>query len=110
MPGRTIQLWNITLICLLTLGFLAQTTVEYSRGWIVLFYITTLAGLIALRYFIVRITAVARAAGVISAQRIFLIGTGSSINAFINRYEPWTLRHQHRRLPLYYPGRCHGVS
>ncbi len=87
--GRTIQLWNVTLICLLTLGFLAQTTVEYSRAWIVLFYVATLGGLIALRFFIVRITAMARAAGMISAQRIFLIGTGSSVNAFVNRYEPW---------------------
>src|SRR4029077_15003064 len=32
----------------------------------------------------------ARAPGLISAQRIFLIGSGSSVNAFVNRYEPWT--------------------
>jgi Undecaprenyl-phosphate glucose phosphotransferase len=88
--GRTIQLWNVTLICLLMAGFLAQTTVEYSRAWIVLFYFTTLGGLLVLRYFIVRVTALARAAGIISAQRIFLIGTGANVNAFINRYQPWT--------------------
>jgi Undecaprenyl-phosphate glucose phosphotransferase len=88
--GRTIHLWNVTLICLLTLGFLAQTTVEYSRAWVVLFYIAALAGLVALRFLVVRVTAKARAAGVISAQRIFLIGSGASINAFVNRYEPWT--------------------
>ena len=29
---RTVQLWNVTLICLLMLGFLAQITVEYSRA------------------------------------------------------------------------------
>jgi len=40
---RTIQLWNVTLICLLMLGFLAQISVDYSRGWILLFYVTTLA-------------------------------------------------------------------
>jgi Undecaprenyl-phosphate glucose phosphotransferase len=87
---RTIQLWNVTLICLLMLGFLAQISVDYSRGWIVLFYVATLAGLIVLRFFIVRVTALARATGLISAQRIFLIGTGANVNAFINRYEPWT--------------------
>src|SRR5579872_3106471 len=43
---RMIQLWNVTLICLLMLGFFAQTSVEYSRAWIVLFYITTLCGLL----------------------------------------------------------------
>jgi Undecaprenyl-phosphate glucose phosphotransferase len=82
--------WNVTLICLLMVGFLAQTSVEYSRAWIVLFYATTLVGLVGLRFFIVRVTAVARAAGLISAQRIFLIGTGANVNGFVNRYEPWT--------------------
>jgi Undecaprenyl-phosphate glucose phosphotransferase len=88
---RTIQLWNVTLICLLMLGFLAEISIDYSRGWIVLFYFATLAGLIVLRFAIVRITALARAAGLISAQRICLIGTGTHIGAFIQHYEPWAL-------------------
>jgi Undecaprenyl-phosphate glucose phosphotransferase len=88
---RTIQLWNVTLICLLALGFLAQIGVEYSRGWLVLFYVVTLAALIAQRYLIVHISTMARTAGLLSAQRIFLIGTGAHVGAFINRYEPWSL-------------------
>jgi Undecaprenyl-phosphate glucose phosphotransferase len=88
---RTIQLWNVTLICLLMLGFLARTSVGYSRGWIVLFYVSTLAALIVSRFLIVRLTALARAAGLISAQRIFLIGTGAHVGAFVNGYEPWML-------------------
>jgi len=88
---RTIQLWNVTLICLLMLGFLARVSVDYSRGWIMLFYFTTLAALIVLRFVIVRVTAVARAAGLISAQRICLIGTGAHVGAFIQHYEPWSL-------------------
>ncbi len=88
---RTIQLWNVTLICLLMLGFLAQISVDYSRGWIVLFYFVTLAGLIVLRFLIVRITALGRAAGLISAQRICLIGTGAHVGAFVQRYQPWAL-------------------
>ena len=44
-----------------------------------------------LRFVIVRTTALARAAGLISAQRICLIGTGAHIGAFIQHYEPWTL-------------------
>ncbi len=88
---RTIQLWNVTLICLLMLGFLTQISVDYSRAWIVLFYVTTLAALIVERYAVVRITALARAAGLLSALRIFLIGTGANVGAFVNRYEPWML-------------------
>jgi Undecaprenyl-phosphate glucose phosphotransferase len=88
---RTIQLWNVTLICLLMIGFLTQQSAAYSRGWIVLFYAVTLAALIVERFVIVRTTAHARAAGLVSAQRIFLIGTGTNVGAFINYYEPWTL-------------------
>ena len=88
---RTIQLWNVTLICLLMLGFLAQVSVDYSRGWIVLFYFATLAVLVVSRFAIVRVTALARAAGLVSAQRICLIGTGAHIGAFVQHYEPWTL-------------------
>jgi Undecaprenyl-phosphate glucose phosphotransferase len=73
------------------LGFMAQISVDYSRGWIVLFYLVALAGLVVLRFLIVRITAMARAAGLISAQRICLIGTGAQIGAFIQHYEPWAL-------------------
>ncbi|HEX4407709.1 MAG TPA: undecaprenyl-phosphate glucose phosphotransferase [Xanthobacteraceae bacterium] len=88
---RTVQLWNVTLICLLMLGFMARISVDYSRGWIILFYFTTLAALIVLRFAIVRVTALARAAGLISAQRVCLIGTGGHVGAFIQHYEPWTL-------------------
>jgi len=88
---RTIQLWNVTLIGLLLVGFLTQLSAQYSRAWIVLFYATTLAVLIVERFLVVRITAHARAAGLISAQRIFLIGTGAHVGTFINYYEPWTL-------------------
>jgi Undecaprenyl-phosphate glucose phosphotransferase len=88
---RTIQLWNVTLVCLLMLGFLAQISVDYSRSWIVLFYVAALGGLIVERFLIVRITTRARAAGLISAQRIFLIGSGAHVGAFVNRYEPWLL-------------------
>ena len=61
---------------------MAQISIGYSRGWIVLFYSITLAGLIVPRFLIVRITAPARAAGLISARRICLIGTGAHIGAF----------------------------
>ena len=89
---RTIQLWNVTLICLLMLGILThRITVDYSRGWIVLFYVAALAGLIVLRFVMVRVTALAREAGLLSTQRIFLIGTGANIGAFVGHYEPWML-------------------
>jgi Undecaprenyl-phosphate glucose phosphotransferase len=92
-PGgrRTVQLWNVTLICLVMLGFLTHISAQYSRAWIVLFYVTTLGALVVERFLVVRLTARARAAGLIPAQRIFLIGSGAQVSAFINYYEPWTI-------------------
>jgi Undecaprenyl-phosphate glucose phosphotransferase len=89
--GRTVHLWNVTLICLLTLWFMAQASAQYSRAWLVLFYAVTLVALVIERFLIARITKHARLAGLISAQRIFLIGAGAPVNDFVDFYEPRTL-------------------
>jgi Undecaprenyl-phosphate glucose phosphotransferase len=85
---RSIGLWNVTFVCLLALGFLAQATVIYSRGWIISFYVLTIGALLALRYAYVRMTIAGSRAGVISAQRIFLIGNGRNVEDFVTRYQP----------------------
>jgi Undecaprenyl-phosphate glucose phosphotransferase len=88
---RTIKLWNVTFICLLAIGFLAQTTVVYSRGWIVVFYASTACVLLALRCLFVQATIRGSQAGLISAQRIYLVGTGKHVGDFIARYQPQRL-------------------
>jgi Undecaprenyl-phosphate glucose phosphotransferase len=87
---RSTRLWNVTFICLLALGFLQQITVVYSRGWILLFYGLTICALLALRYGYVRLTVLGSSAGLISAQRIFLVGAGRNIEDFVTRYRPRT--------------------
>ena len=84
---RTIKLWNVTFICLLAVGFLAQTTVIYSRGWIIVFYVSTACVLLALRYVFVQATIHGSRAGLISARRIFLVGTGKHVGDFMTRYQ-----------------------
>jgi Undecaprenyl-phosphate glucose phosphotransferase len=85
---RSIQLWNVTFICLLALGFLAQIAVVYSRGWILLFYGLTICLLLGLRYAYVQMTVFGSRTGLISAQRIFLVGAGRDIEDFVTRYRP----------------------
>jgi polysaccharide biosynthesis protein PslA len=87
---RSIQLWNVTFICLLGLGFLAQVTVIYSRGWMLLYYATTICALLASRYLFVQATVLGSRNGLISAQRIFLFGTGRHVEEFITRHQPRT--------------------
>ena len=88
---RSIQLWNVTFICLLALGFLAQITVVYSRGWFLLYYGSTICILLALRYLFVQATVHGSRIGILSAQRIFLFGSGRHIDDFVTRYQPKSL-------------------
>jgi polysaccharide biosynthesis protein PslA len=85
---RSIQLWNVTFIGLLVVGLLLQITVVYSRGWMLLFYGLTMCTLLALRYLYVRATVLGSKIGLISAQRIFLVGTARHIEDFANRHQP----------------------
>jgi hypothetical protein len=78
----------VTFICLLALGFLAQVSVIYSLGWMLAFYGSTICALLGLRYLLVRMTVLGSRLGLISAQRIFIFGTGKDIEEFVTRHEP----------------------
>ena len=88
---HSFHVWNGAFVCLLAIGFLAQISITYSRGWMLTFYASTILMLLLQRYAVVQLTARAVAAGIISARRIFLVGTGQQISAFLHRYEPWKL-------------------
>jgi len=89
--SRVITLWNITLLCLLMLGFLIKTTGGYSRGAIILFYVTGLPAILLMRYAVVRTVVLGSKIGLVAALRIFLIGRDEDIDAFLRRYQPWDL-------------------
>jgi Undecaprenyl-phosphate glucose phosphotransferase len=87
---RSIRLWNVTFICLLALGFFTQVSGVYSRAWITLFYALTIGVLLSSRYLFVCTALYGSRAGLMSAQRIFLVGTGRQIEDFVTRYRPRT--------------------
>ena len=86
---RVFTLWNVTFLCLLTLGFLAKMTDVYSRGTMILFYAGGLPALLIARYAMVQTVLLGSRLGLVSAQRVFMIGGEEDIAAFLNRYEPW---------------------
>jgi Undecaprenyl-phosphate glucose phosphotransferase len=88
---RATTLWNITLLCLLMLGFLTKMTEGYSRGAIILFYVTGLPAILLTRYALVHSVILGSRIGLVAAQRVFLIGRDEDINAFLRRYQPWDL-------------------
>jgi Undecaprenyl-phosphate glucose phosphotransferase len=86
---RVFTLWNVTFLCLLTLGFLAKMTDVYSRGTMILFYAGGLPAILLARYALVQTVLLGSRLGLVSAQRVFLIGGEEDIAGFLNRYEPW---------------------
>jgi Undecaprenyl-phosphate glucose phosphotransferase len=56
----------------------------------IIYYGSTICVLLALRYLMVQAMVLGSRSGLISAQRIFLFGTGRHVEEFINRYQPRT--------------------
>jgi Undecaprenyl-phosphate glucose phosphotransferase len=86
---RVFRYWNITFVALLALAFLTRLMDEYSRASMVLFYVAGLPAILAMRYAVVRSVIAGSRAGLVTAQRVFLIGTGEDISGFVRRYQPW---------------------
>ncbi len=88
---RSIYLWNITFLCLLALGFVAKMTDVYSRGATILFYLAGFPALALMRYGLVSAVVASSKVGLLTAQRVFLVGASSDIADFARRYQPWDL-------------------
>ncbi len=86
---RAFTYWNVTFVTLLALAFLTQVTVEYSRGSMLLFYMIGLPAIILTRYALVSTVILGSKVGLVTAQRVFLIGSGEDISGFVRRYQPW---------------------
>jgi Undecaprenyl-phosphate glucose phosphotransferase len=86
---RAFAYWNVTFVALLALAFVTQVTVEYSRGSMLLFYVIGLPAIILTRYALVSTVILGSKVGLVTAQRVFLIGSGEDISGFVRRYQPW---------------------
>jgi Undecaprenyl-phosphate glucose phosphotransferase len=86
---RAFTYWNAAFVTLLALAFVTQVTVEYSRGSMLLFYVIGLPAIILTRYALVSTVILGSKVGLVTAQRVFLIGSGEDISGFVRRYQPW---------------------
>jgi Undecaprenyl-phosphate glucose phosphotransferase len=86
---RAFTYWHVTIVALLVLGFLTRLTEDYSRGSLVLFYLAGLPVVLTVRYALVSTVVLGSKVGLVTAQRVFLIGSGEDISAFVQRYQPW---------------------
>lgn len=86
---RVFGYWNLTFVALLALAFLTRLMDDYSRASMVLFYAAGLPAVLVIRYALVRSVVLGSRVGLVTAQRVFLIGTGEDISGFVRRYQPW---------------------
>ena len=87
---RVFHYWNVTFVALLALAFLTRLMEDYSRGSMVLFYLAGLPALLIVRYALVQTAVLSSKVGLVTAQRVFLIGSGEDISGFVRRYQPWS--------------------
>jgi Undecaprenyl-phosphate glucose phosphotransferase len=88
---RSLKLWHVTFLCLLALGFVAKMTDVYSRGATILFYVAGFPALMAARYAIVQSVLAGSRIGLVTAQRVFLVGGSTEIIRFLRQHQPWNL-------------------
>lgn len=85
---RILMHWHGAMLCLLAIGFLAQTTIIYSRAWMALFYVSGLVTLVPVRRMLTHLTLWASRSGIVSAKKIFVVGAEQRITEFLQRYRP----------------------
>ena len=88
---RAIFVWNTTFLTTLIVFFLTKESAEFSRASILLFYATGLVALVAARCALVWRVKADASTGRIAALRVVLVGDEAELEAFLERYQPWTV-------------------
>jgi Undecaprenyl-phosphate glucose phosphotransferase len=86
---RAFAYWNVTFVVLLAVAFVTRALEDYSRASMILFYLAGVPAIVLVRYALVSTVVLGSKVGIVTAQRVFLIGTTEDIAAFVRRYQPW---------------------
>lgn len=85
------NVWNVTMVAFIAIGFLAKVVDNYSRAVVLITYLTGIPLITLARWWVVKIISVASKTGRISAQRILLIGREADVTSFMTRHQPWNM-------------------
>ena len=77
--GRLFLVWNLAFVSLAVIGFLTKSTALFSRGWLVLFYVTGFVAAVALNAGIHRSLAGLIARGLMRRRKLMIVGTEDEI-------------------------------
>ena len=79
---RGFLVWNYTFLCLSIFAFVTKTTEDFSRGWVLLFYVCGIFGVIGFEAMFRRLLRSLMAAGRITRRRMMLVGESDEIRRF----------------------------
>ncbi len=85
---RIFHVWNFAIFCVLMIGFVAKLSDAYSRGTIILFYLSGLLGLFAFRAATMSFVQRGFHKGWLVSKRLMLFGTETQIREFREQLTP----------------------
>ncbi|MGL4439737.1 MAG: undecaprenyl-phosphate glucose phosphotransferase [Bosea sp. (in: a-proteobacteria)] len=85
------NVWNVTMVAFIAVGFLAKVVDNYSRAVVLITYLAGIPLIAMARWWVVKIVSVASKTGRISAQRVLLIGRETDVTSFMTRHQPWNM-------------------
>jgi len=83
--------WNITMVAFIAIVFMAKIVDHYSRAVVIATYLTGIPLISLARSGIVRTISMASKTGLITSERVFLIGREQDVMSFVSRHQPWNI-------------------
>jgi uncharacterized membrane protein YhaH (DUF805 family) len=83
---RVVLVWTVSLLVITALFFLLQIGDRFSRGWLIVWYISALIGLLAFRFRLPLLLRRLRLAGLLTRQAI-VVGPQSQLDALLQRLD-----------------------
>jgi Undecaprenyl-phosphate glucose phosphotransferase len=83
------NVWNVTMVAFIAVGFLAKVVDNYSRAVLILTYMAGIPLITLSRHWIVKTISLASKTGRIAAQSIMIVGREEEVMSFVNRHQPW---------------------
>ncbi len=78
--------WSLLFFLLVTLGFLTKTSAEFSRGWVLIWFVSGFTGLAAVRFFLTTRFALWRREGRLN-RNVVVVGAGEQASRLIRYLE-----------------------
>jgi Undecaprenyl-phosphate glucose phosphotransferase len=85
------NVWNVTIVAFIAVGFLAKVIDNYSRAVVLIAYLAGVPLIAIVRHWLVRAVSSASKTGRIACQRILLIGREADVTSFMSRHQPWNM-------------------